>query len=243
MTIDVPPRQRWGFPGRGGQSEERGRQQSGSGADQGSEQQDAVLRDSVKPHADDEPSRCSVLVPGTDHGFGWPRTDTDATPFLASSAFHSGHDPGAGRMHTRPRVDHDNIYQLRRRPSPETRRSSATARTSISRARATPPYFTHRFVSLSYVTLVDTRRYVGDKTRRVSSRGPDLSPSTESRVAPLSREHLRERSTLVPSDHPRAGNFSLISLRQETLSRRGSFHSRFQVFIILSVNDPHLLHS
>lgn len=48
MTIDVPPRQRWGFRGRGGQSEERGRQQSGSGTDQGGEQQAAVLRDTVK---------------------------------------------------------------------------------------------------------------------------------------------------------------------------------------------------
>jgi len=43
MTIDVPPRQRWGFCGRGGQSKERGRQQSGSGTDQGSKQQIAIL--------------------------------------------------------------------------------------------------------------------------------------------------------------------------------------------------------
>lgn len=43
MTIDVPPRQRWGFHRRGGQSEERGWQQPGSRADQGSDEQQAAV--------------------------------------------------------------------------------------------------------------------------------------------------------------------------------------------------------
>lgn len=141
MTIDVPPQQRWGFRGRGGQSEERGWQQPGSGTDQGSdEQQAAVLRDTVKPRADEKSSHRSTLVPDI---ATWVAKDLTRMRLFASPLFIFGRGPVRGRVHTRPRVDTTIFTNYEGARSPE---NSPPLGESVH-SRGTLSYITHRFVS------------------------------------------------------------------------------------------------
>lgn len=113
----------------------------------------------------------------------------DRRDYLASRHFFIlVANPVAGRSaHTTSESTRQYIYQLRmEHPSPEARRLSATRRerpTSLSWGGHHTPKFHARFVSLVRITLVDTRRYVGDKTRRVSSARSTCPPS----VSPFDR--------------------------------------------------------